>query len=132
MIWSLVLLATSGFVSATILPGNSEVAFLLFLNYYPDNWLVALSIVSIANTLGSMTSYLLTYFIPSKQPSSKSMLYVKRYGSPLLFFSFLPIVGDALPLAAGWFKLPVSRCIFFIALGKIVRYCFILAGFMIY
>ncbi|MDR0484402.1 MAG: DedA family protein [Alphaproteobacteria bacterium] len=132
MLWSLFLLAVSGFTSATILPGNSEVAFLLYLNYYPNSWFIALCVVSFANTLGSMSSYLITYFIPSQKFSTKYVEYVKKYGSPLLFFSFVPIIGDALPLIAGWLKLSTFWCIFFIALGKITRYCIILAGFILF
>jgi membrane protein YqaA with SNARE-associated domain len=54
---------------------------------------------------------------------------MKKYGTPFLFFSFAPIVGDALPLAAGWLRLSPTKSIFFIGIGKFARYCVILGGF---
>ncbi|MDR2884969.1 MAG: hypothetical protein LBV09_07660 [Deferribacteraceae bacterium] len=128
MFMILLSLALSGFLSATILPGSSEAAFVAYLLNYPDKWLVALLLLTAANSLGSVTSYLLTRFIPHKEPSAKTLERMKRYGTPLLFFSFLPIIGDALPLAAGFLRLSIYKCIFFITLGKFARYCIILGG----
>jgi len=77
-----------------------------------------------------MTSFFMTYFIPKKSFSGKIESLVKKYGTPLLFFSFLPIAGDALPLAAGWLKLSKFKTCMFIAAGKLFRYAFII--FMFY
>ncbi len=120
---ALVSLAVSGFLSSTVLPGSSEAAFLAFLLYYPEYSAAALVAVTIANTAGSMTSFLMTRFIPHKKPSGKALNMVSRFGTPLLFFSFAPIAGDMLPLAAGWLKLPILKSVFFIMLGKLARYC---------
>ena len=123
-------LIVSGFTSATILPGSSEIALVAFLWLYPQNWGLAFVLITIANTAGSVTSYLLVRYIPHKKQiiSDKVSNAIHRYGTPLLFFSFVPVVGDALPLAAGWLHLPLKRCIFFIGLGKLVRYGFIIGG----
>jgi membrane protein YqaA with SNARE-associated domain len=45
-----------------------------------------------------------------------------RWGPPALFLSFLPLVGDALVLAAGWLRMPFWSSLFWIALGKATRY----------
>lgn len=128
---ALLSLTVSGFLSSTLLPGSSEAAFIAFLIYYPEAWLTALIFVGISNSLGSMTSYLIGRLIPnrSKDVPSKAFERVRRYGTPVLFFSFLPIIGDALPLAAGWMKMHAGKSLFFITLGKFCRYGFILAGY---
>ena len=127
MLLSLLLLTISAFTSATILPGTSEAALVAFLWQYPHAWVIALLLAGIANTLGSMTSYALTRFIPHKKSIPEKYLHLlQKYGSSLLFFSFVPIIGDALPLAAGWLRLPVWQCVFFIGLGKFSRYGVIL------
>ncbi len=127
---ALLSLIVSGFVSATLLPGTSEAVLLAFLWLYPRQWGLALMLVGIANTVGSFTSYLLTRYIPHKNENTnnKVLSAVRRYGTPLLFFSFVPVIGDALPLAAGWLRLPLLPCILFIGLGKFVRYGFIVGG----
>jgi len=53
-----------------------------------------------------------------KQISDK----VHRFGPAALFFSWLPIVGDPLCVVAGWLKLPFWPSVFFMALGKFLRY----------
>ncbi len=126
---SLLLLTLSAFTSATILPGTSEAALVAFLWQYPQAWSIALILATIANTLGSMTSYAITRLIPPKKGiSQKNLLLLQKYGTSLLFFSFVPIIGDALPLAAGWLRLSVWRSLFFIGLGKFSRYGVILLG----
>ena len=126
MTTALISLAISGFISATILPGTSEAGLVAFLVYYPKNWLIALILVTITNTMGSLTSFFITYFIPhKKKPSERTLHIVRRFGTPLLFFTFAPVVGDLLPLAAGWLKLSVWKVTLFILLGKLARYCVI-------
>lgn len=122
MLYALISLAVSGFLSSTVLPGSSEAVFLAFLLHYPEYLIVALWVVTVANTAGSMTSFLLTRFIPHKQPTKKALDMIGRFGTPLLFFSFTPIVGDMLPLAAGLLRLSVLKSLLFIMLGKFVRY----------
>ncbi len=121
-------LTLSGFLSATLLPGSSELALLAFLWHYPQFWGWALFWVTIANSAGSATSYLLTRYIPHKEINNKAVSFIRQYGTPCLFFSFLPIIGDALPLAAGWLRLPLNKCLFFITLGKLTRYLFIIGS----
>ena len=129
MVYALTALLISGFLSSTILPGTSEAGFLLFIGTYPRESLLALLLLSAANTLGSLTSFLFAWFIPKKNSPEKTEKLLLKYGTPLLFFSFLPLLGDALPLAAGWLKFPPLKCVFFIGLGKLARYFILMATF---
>jgi membrane protein YqaA with SNARE-associated domain len=49
-------------------------------------------------------------------------------GPPALVLSFLPLVGDALVLAAGWFRMPFWASVFWIAVGKGLRYLLLVLG----
>ena len=42
--------------------------------------------------------------------------------------SVLPLVGDALVLAAGWLKMPLWASLFWIAVGKGTRYLLLVLG----
>ena len=55
---------------------------------------------------------------------------LRRFGPPALLLSFLPLVGDALVLAAGWLKLPFWQSMAWVAAGKAARYLLLLAGLL--
>jgi membrane protein YqaA with SNARE-associated domain len=43
-------------------------------------------------------------------------------GAPVLLLSWLPIIGDALCVMAGWLKLPWRVVLVYMTLGKFVRF----------
>ena len=45
-----------------------------------------------------------------------------RWGSPILFFAWLPIVGDPLTVAAGVLRVNIYLFTFWVVLGKAFRY----------
>jgi len=51
----------------------------------------------------------------------------RRRGAPVLLLSWVPLIGDALCVAAGWLRLNLWWSALFIALGKFGRYC-VIAG----
>ena len=126
MIFALIALVLSGFLSSTLLPGTSEAAFAAFLMYYPEYFILSVVSVTFANSLGSFTTLLIGGFIPNKKKHpDKAEKIIKMYGTPVLFFSFLPIMGDILPLVAGWLRVNKLSAFIFIAAGKFCRYCVI-------
>ena len=48
--------------------------------------------------------------------------YVQQYGQPILVFSWVPLVGDALVAAAGAAGMPFAGFSFWVAVGKALRY----------
>ncbi|MBN8934783.1 MAG: sugar kinase [Rhizobiales bacterium] len=48
--------------------------------------------------------------------------WMRRFGPPLLLLSWLPVVGDPFCTLAGWLRLSWRECLFFIAVGKTLRY----------
>ncbi len=126
---SLIALFTSSFLAATLLPGGSEAVLIGVLMAYPELFTSALSVATIGNTLGGMSSYLIGRFLPDEKAilkktnnSLRSLEWIHRHGSPILLLSWLPIIGDALCVAAGWLRILWFYAILFIALGKLARY----------
>ncbi|HIF9114890.1 TPA: YqaA family protein [Photobacterium damselae] len=116
----------TGFLSATLLPGGSEANLIASLNL-GDNapWLLVL-VATLGNSLGGMTNYWLGRLIPDKTSQEKhghkAIRWVKKYGYWSLFFSWLPIIGDPLCLAAGWLRLRPWLSFVIIVVGKATRY----------
>ena len=121
-------LFTSAFVSATLFPGASEAVLLALISSWPESSWLAVGVASVANTLGSMTSYLIGRFFPRKV-SNRAIEWLERWGVWSQLFAWLPLVGDALPLAAGWLRIPWAKSAFFILVGKSARYVALALGF---
>jgi membrane protein YqaA with SNARE-associated domain len=126
-LWELFL---SAFISSTIAPGGSE-AVLAYMastgSYRIENLIIA---ATVGNTLGAMTTWGLGMLAAKKFPvatllsadKQKALDVVKARGLWALFFSWLPVVGDALCFAGGWLKLPLLSAFLIIMLGKFCRY----------
>jgi len=120
----------SAFISSTIAPGGSEavLAYMVSEGHYEVQLLVF--IASIGNTLGAMTTWGLGMLAAKKFPvaallpekKQKALNLVKKRGLWVLFFSWLPVIGDALCFAGGWLKLPLLPACLFILSGKFGRY----------
>lgn len=117
-------LFTSAFVSATLLPGGSEALLAWGVHEFKDAFWLQIAVATVGNSLGSMVTYAIGRLIPNKA-KGKAVEYVRQWGVYSLLFAWLPVVGDGLCLAAGWFKLPVIPSFIFITVGKLVRYCFV-------
>lgn len=48
--------------------------------------------------------------------------WFRRFGPPALLLSWLPGIGDPLCAVAGWLRLPFWPSVFFMAVGKFLRY----------
>lgn len=113
----------SAFTSATILPGTSDAAFAALVHNRPELAAAAWLTASCANSLGSLTSYWLGRLLPPRQSlSPKTAALLQRYGAWALLLAWLPLVGDALPAAAGWLRLNAWTCAVAITVGKTARY----------
>jgi membrane protein YqaA with SNARE-associated domain len=61
-------------------------------------------------------------------PKRRAVEWLRKWGSPALMLSWLPVVGDPLCFAAGFLRLPFLASLLFIALGKSARYAVILVA----
>lgn len=124
---SLWTLFASSFLAATLLPGGSEAVLFVVLEAHPDSASRALFVATIGNTLGGLTSYLVGRLIPQRRPL-KGLALVRRYGGAVLLLSWVPLIGDALCVAAGWLRLNVALAALFMATGKFARYALVAAA----
>ena len=118
---SLYALFISSFAGATLLPGGSEAVLFAVLKVYPETLWVPLVIATIGNTLGGMVTFGMGWLLPQTQ-QLKHVEKVRRYGTPALLLAWVPLIGDALCLAAGWLRLNWWQSALFMASGKFARY----------
>ncbi len=118
---SLFSLFASSFLSATLLPGNSEVLLVaLLLSGVSQPWLLVL-IATMGNSLGGLTNVILGRFFPLRKTSrwqEKATGFLNRYGAAALLLSWMPVIGDLLCLLAGWMRISWGPVIFFYALAR--------------
>jgi len=114
-------LAVSSFVSATLLPGASEVVLFALVREHPGLFWSAVATATAGNTLGGLTSYLLGRLVPGRD-LPRGIAWVRRWGAAALLASWLPVVGDALCVGAGWLRLNPWLSAASIGAGKLARY----------
>jgi membrane protein YqaA with SNARE-associated domain len=115
----------ASFAAATLVPLPSEAALFAYLKAYPERAALAVAIATAGNTAGGMTSYLLGRFVPGKE--LKHLQTLRRYGAPALVLAWLPLVGDALCVAAGWLRINWPAVLAFMAAGRLARYIVVAA-----
>jgi membrane protein YqaA with SNARE-associated domain len=115
-------LFAASFAAATLFPLPSEAALFAYLQLHPERAALAVAVATLGNTAGGMTSYLLGRLIPQKQLNLAAVDRLRRHGPVLTVFAWLPIVGDALCVAAGWLRMHWLAVLGFMAAGRLARY----------
>ncbi|MGL4767499.1 MAG: YqaA family protein [Formosimonas sp.] len=115
------------FVAATILPLATEPVLFGYIKLNPDLFWWAIIVATIGNTLGGMVTYGMGYgakkaYAKNHDATPKHFVWLQRLGAPVLLLSWLPIIGDGLCLMAGWLKLPWRSVLFYMGLGKLIRF----------
>lgn len=118
------------FLSATILPVSSEIVFLGLLQTDSHFWLILLIVATIGNTLGSILNYELgrmgSGWAIKKLSQQKRYQRIERWnvrwGSFMAFFSFIPLIGDLIPIYLGLNKIKRLKTYTYLYLGKFSRY----------
>ena len=128
----------AGFLAATILPFSSEslLAVALLNGFNP---IICLIIITSGNWLGSITAYGIGYLGNvdwiekhlkiSREKIEKTKSYLVRHGALLALFTWVPIIGDLLALALGYFKINFTLTAIFMLIGKFFRYLLIVFFF---
>ena len=120
MFWLAGLFA-SAFVSATILPGNSEASLIAALHFKPELGLLAVAVASLGNILGGALTVWLGRRLPVA-PQSRWTQWAQRIGVISLLLSWVPLIGDALCGLAGWLRWPWLSVLVYMSVGKVLRY----------
>ena len=118
------------FLAATFFPISSEVVLVLLLKSHPL-WHLIL-VASIGNILGSILNFYIGTF--GKIEWSEKYLKIKhtdilkwqnqinRFGPYMAILCWVPIIGDVISVALGYFKVSFIRFVIFLSIGKSVRY----------
>ncbi len=137
MLLNLPTLFTVAFLSASVLPFQSELLFLAMLaaEGYPG-W-VLLAVASAGNTLGSALNWWLghelarfegrRWFPVSKASLARAQVWFARWGKWSLLLSWVPVVGDPLTVMAGVLRMRFLPFIALVALAKTGRYLAVMA-----
>ena len=129
---------TSAFLAATILPFSSEVVLTAALaDESVSRWLLWTAATA-GNTLGAVVNWGLgrfaaqyrdrRWFPASPHQMDKAEGWFQRYGVWSLLMAWLPVVGDALTVAAGVLRVRFSVFVLLVGLGKGARYAAVVAG----
>ncbi len=137
----LVGLFVAAFLAGSILPFASE-AVLVGVLMLGASAGAAVSVATLGNVLGALTLYAMGRLVTARRdrpPGPADRLLsrlvgtepagleraeerLRRFGPVALLAAWVPVLGDALVLAAGLFALPIAPVTSYIALGKAARY----------
>lgn len=127
----------ASFLAATLLPFSSE-ALLLAMTQGPWSSAALLVTAGVGNTLGGLTNYLIGRWLAAGRPvgrlrqdpakAERWRRTVERYGAWCALLCWLPVIGDPIALALGFFRtrpVPVAGLMF---VGKVARYAVVIAA----
>ena len=133
--WGYLGLFVASFLAATVLPFSSEVVFSALVFGGLNAW-HCVAVATVGNFLGGMTCYYLgrlwklewieKYAGVKREKLERFVAKMQKYGSWVAFFSFLPAVGDAIAVAAGFLRCRVWIVAAAMFAGKILRYIVLL------
>jgi membrane protein YqaA with SNARE-associated domain len=121
----------ASFLAATVVPFSSEVIFSAMVFGGLDEW-TCVFVATLGNWLGGMTSYYVgflgkiewieKYFHIKKEKIDNFAGKIQKHGDWLVFFSFVPFIGDVIAVATGFFKCKWWKVAFYMLVGKFFRY----------
>nr|WP_240953343.1 YqaA family protein [Sneathiella chinensis] len=123
---------SSGFLSATLLPGSSEALLASLLTLGKGTPLALTLVATVGNVLGSILNFILgawlirfqdrKWFPASPRHLEKAGQWYRRFGVWSLLFSWLPVIGDPLTVFAGLTRVHFGLFCLLVGIGKLVRY----------
>ena len=143
------------FVSATLLPLGSEPVVYGMVKLRPDLFWETVAVATVGNTLGGIVDYWMgrgaewalerklkldEHGLPVAEPIAagatdapgkwhqRATNWLERWGAVGCLVAWLPGIGDPLCAVAGWLRLPFWPCVFWMAIGKCLRYITMTAG----
>lgn len=129
--WGLFL---ASFLSATVIPFASEavLAGMLLAGGAP---VLTFAVATLGNWLGGLTSYWIghlgkwewieKYFRVKQEKVMEWKPKIDRYGSYFGLLSIVPLIGDVIVLALGFFRTNIWLTAFWMFVGKAARYAII-------
>jgi len=129
----------AGLLAGTVVPFSSEVVLIALLAVGMDPTALLIS-ATVGNWIGGMTTYglgwlgktewLEKYFGVSHQKLLDFEIRLKTWGAYWAILSWVPIAGNLITAALGFFKAPKYKVAFWMFIGKVGRYAVIIAIFL--
>lgn len=127
----------SAFLAGSILPFSSEAVMLGLLAAGLQPWpLVVYG--TIGNVAGSLMNYgigrlgklywIEHYLHVSKDSLERAERFMGGRGALMGFFSFIPVIGDAITIMLGLMRANMVISVISISIGKMLRYVFLVYG----
>ncbi|MBQ0122543.1 MAG: DedA family protein [Bacteroidales bacterium] len=119
------------FLAATVIPFSSDALYVAIL-LATKNPVACLVVGTLGNWLGSITTYWLgrvakwewleKTFKVRQETLEKQKVKIDKYGVWLALLSWIPIAGDVIALALGFYKSPALWTILLLLAGKFGRF----------
>jgi membrane protein YqaA with SNARE-associated domain len=130
--WGYLGLFFASFLAATIIPFLSSEALLSLMIVNQYNLGTVLLVATIGNWFGGLSCYYIGWLgkwnLIEKHLKIKASTLerlkpkVDRWGAPLAFFCWIPVIGDPLAVGLGLFKTNPISVALWILIGKGIRY----------
>ncbi|HEX8697293.1 MAG TPA: VTT domain-containing protein [Myxococcaceae bacterium] len=144
--WGLPGLFVVSMMAGSVVPIPSE-ALLAAVIHGGVPPMAAVTVATVGNVLGALSLYLLGLWVArggggrlgrwaSRRVNregprlERAQQRLRRWGPPMLLLSWLPVVGDAFVLAAGFAGVRAVPFLVFTSLGKGLRYTFVAVSVM--
>ena len=122
-------------ISATLVPVGSEFAVIGLVKLNPELFWPAVLVATLGNTIGGAISWWTGYGaealferLQHKKVEARALKWLEGFGPKACLLSWLPGVGDPLCAVAGWLRLPFWPCVFYMSIGKFLRYLTMTGG----
>lgn len=129
--WGYLGMFLAGLLAGTIVPFSSEVVLVALILLGFDA-IPLLIVASIGNWIGGMTTYwvgvqgktdwLKKYFGVPKEKILNFKTRLNKWGSFWALLSWVPIAGNVITAALGFFRVPVIPVAIYMMVGKVLRY----------
>jgi membrane protein YqaA with SNARE-associated domain len=126
------------FLAATLLPVQSEAVLAGLLSLSAESWWTLLGVATLGNTLGAVVNWALgrgieryqnkRWFPVKPTQLEKAKTHYRRWGRWCLFFSWVPVVGDAFTVLAGVLRERLWVFVVIVGVGKLSRYLVVAAA----
>lgn len=125
-------MGVASFLAGTFFPFSSEAVMAALLVTTGMDPVLTVASGTIGNVAGSMVNYYVGSWVKTENISKwfkikqkrldRAQRYVRRYGSWMGFFSFIPILGTAISIALGILRANIWGTLISTFLGKCLRY----------
>lgn len=119
------------FLAATVVPFSSDALYVVVL-LATGKPVECLVVGALGNWLGGATTYFLgrlakwewleKVFKVTKETLEKQKVLIDKYGVWLALISWVPVIGDVVALALGFYRTPAVWTMFLLLVGKFARF----------